>query len=125
MRKQYHLRPTGRGFDAWDVDKLLEAAKDLPVVSVDMDDIEELDENFWYQGENDVPSGRSIAEHYKLISEADLSYPVILSAERRVMDGMHRIIKALVLGQKSIDAVILERTPPPDFRDIDIDELTY
>ena len=125
MRKQYHLIPTDKGFNAWDVDKLIDAARDLPVVSVQLDDIEELDENFWYQGENDIPSGRSIAEHYKLISEADLAYPVIFSAERRVMDGMHRIIKALVLGHKAIDAIILDRTPPPDFRNIRVEELTY
>ena len=125
MRKQYHLIPSDRGFNAWDVDKLVKAAKDLPVVSVDLDDIAELDENFWYRGADDIPSGRSIAEHYKLITEADLSYPVILSAERRVMDGMHRIIKALVEGHKTIDAVILEKTPPPDFTDVSIDELIY
>ena len=29
---------------------------------------------------------------------ADLSFPVILAAEGRVMDGMHRIAKALLLG---------------------------
>ena len=125
MRKQYHLIPSDRGFNAWDVDKLVEAAKDQPIVSVDLDDIAELDENFWYQGADDIPSGRSIAEHYKLINEADLSCPIILSAERRVMDGMHRIIKALVMGHKTIDAVILEETPPPDYRNVLIEELRY
>lgn len=50
MRKQYHLLPTQKGFDAWDVDKLIEASKDLPLVQVHLDDINELDENFWYQG---------------------------------------------------------------------------
>lgn len=125
MRKQYHLRPSGRGFDAWDMDHLIEASKHLPVVQLDLNDIKELDENFWYQGENDIPSARSIAGHYKLIAAADLGHPVILSAEGRVMDGMHRIIKALVLGHKTIDAVILDPTPPPDFRNVLKEELTY
>lgn len=125
MRKQYHLRPAESGFDAWEINKLIESAKHLPVMAVDLNDIKELDENFWYQGANDIPSGRSIAAHYKLITEADLDYPILLSAERRVMDGMHRIIKALVLGRKTIDAVILEQTPPPDYRNVQLDELLY
>jgi len=50
MRKQYHLQPTQNGFNAWDVDKLIEASKDFPVVQVDLNEIKELDENFWYNG---------------------------------------------------------------------------
>lgn len=125
MRKQYHLRPTNKGFDAWDIDKLIEASKTFPVVSVPLDDIKELDENFWYQGERDVPTCRSIGQHLKLINEADLSYPVILSEDRRVMDGMHRIVKALNLGQFTIKAVIFKNTPPPDFNDVLANDLSY
>ena len=119
------MRKTHHDFDAWDIDKLIEASKTFPVVAVDLDGIKELDENFWYQGEHDIASCRSIVLHVQLINEADLSYPVILSEERRVMDGMHRIVKALTLGHKTIDAVIFENTPPPDFRDVLEDDLSY
>jgi len=44
------LQPTQNGFNAWDVDKLIEASKDFPVVQVDLNEIKELDENFWYNG---------------------------------------------------------------------------
>lgn len=125
MRKQYHLRKTSKGFDAWDIDKLIEVSKDFPVVAVNLDDIEELDENFWYNGDTDVPTCRSVGEHAQLIMQADLSYPVILSAEKRVMDGMHRIVKALNLGQLTIQAVVFTKTPPPDFRDVQVDDLSY
>ena len=125
MRKQYHLRLTNKGFDAWDIDKLIEASKTFPVVSVNLEDIKELDENFWYQGEGDVPTCRSIGQHFKLINEADLSYPVILSEDRRVMDGMHRIVKALNLGHLTIKAVVFKNTPPPDFYDVLANDLSY
>jgi hypothetical protein len=125
MRKQYHLRPSGKGFNAWDIDKLLEATKDLPVVSVNLEEIKELDENFWYQGEDDLPSCRSIGNHCKLIHEADLNYPIILSGERRVMDGMHRVVKAYILDHKTIDAVIFDLTPPPDYSNISKQDLPY
>lgn len=125
MRKQYHLRKTHHGFDAWDIDKLVEASKSLPVVPLNLDEIKELDENFWYNGPNDIPTCRSIAEHLQLVQEADLSYPVILSGDKRVMDGMHRIVKALILGHQTINAIIFENTPPPDFRDVLEDDLKY
>jgi hypothetical protein len=125
MRKQYFIRPSGNGYYAWDVDKLIEASVGSPVVTLDLRDIRELDENYWYNGEGDIPTCRSIAEHFKLVMEADLDYPVILSSERLVMDGMHRIIKALVSGHTAIDAVILEKTPPPDFEDVFPEDLPY
>ena len=125
MRKQYHLRPSSQGFYAWDIDKLIEASSAFPVVTVPLDDIKDLDENFWYNGEKDIPSGRSIAQHVQLINEADLSFPVILTEGNRVMDGMHRLVKALTLGHKTIKAVVFEITPPPDYRDVKVDDLPY
>jgi len=125
MRKQYHLRKTLHGFDAWDIDKLVEASRSFPVVPVELDEIKELDENFWYNGPDDIPTCRSIAEHFQLVQEADLGYPVILSGDKRVMDGMHRIIRALNLGHKIIDAVIFKQVPPPDFTGVDADDLPY
>ena len=47
----------------------------------------------------------------------DLVYPIILSADGHVMDGMHRIAKAWMLGQRTITAVQFERDPPPDTAD--------
>lgn len=41
------------------------------------------------------------------------------------MDGMHRVLKALNLGLESIDAVIFEEDPEPDFLDVRPDELPY
>jgi len=33
MRKQYHFRKSQGGFDAWEINKLVEVSKSLPVVS--------------------------------------------------------------------------------------------
>jgi hypothetical protein len=43
------------------------------------------------------PTCREIARHARMIYETDLSYPIILSAEGDLMDGMHGIAKAWVL----------------------------
>jgi len=50
----------------------------------------------------------------RLIEEADLAFPIILSASGAVMDGMHRVAKAVRLGRKDIEAVQFTEDPEPD-----------
>ena len=66
--------------------------------------------------------GASLA---KLIEQADLDHPIILSADGRVMDGMHRICKAWMCGNKTIKAVQFETDPTPDHVDKHLDDLPY
>ena len=124
MRKQYHFWPGAHGLDAWDVDRLIALAEGLPAEPVDVADIAEIDSEYWFD-EWQRPTVRSIVEHVRLIAEADLSYPVILGPDGRVMDGMHRIARALVEQREVVDAVRLPELPPPDFVDCRPDELPY
>lgn len=50
---------------------------------------------------------QQMIEHFQLIQQADLSYPIILSADGRV-DGMHRVAKAKLLDHLTIKAVRFE-----------------
>ena len=125
MRKQYHFRQSKNGFYAWDIDKLVEKTKDLSVFQINLDDIKELDENFWYAGPGDLATCRSIADHIKLVNETSLKYPIILSSEGRVMDGMHRVVKALLEGYETIKAVQFEIDPEPDYTDVQAYEMPY
>jgi len=61
----------------------------------------------------------------KLIHDADLAYPIILSATGEVMDGRHRIAKAAMTGRDVIEAVQFEIDPPPDYIGREPDELPY
>ena len=124
MRKQYNFWPGDDGLDAWDVDNLIALTVDLPVVTVPLHDFGELDTDYWYK-DGQSPTVRSVAEHARLMQAADLSFPVILAAEGRVMDGMHRIAKALMLGLETIDAVRFPVTPDPDYRGVRPEELPY
>lgn len=88
-------------------------AAGLPVESVPIDSIKAFDEDCWFGG---APvTCRMVARHAGLIQEADLSYPVILSADGRLMDGGHRISKAWLLGMTTIDAVRFTIDPEPDY----------
>lgn len=94
-------------------------------MNIDPTEVAELRENHWYFHDSSIPSPLSIVEHTKLIYESDTSFPVILDSNGRVMDGMHRICRAILDGQSVIPAVKFKKDPEPDFRNCDPDELPY
>ena len=125
VRKQYHFWPAERGFDAWDVDRLITLSRDLPIEQVAVDSIREVDTEYWFAGSAEVPTVRKVVEHARLISEVDTSYPIILGHDGRVMDGMHRIARALLEGRTEIGAVRFMSPPEPDYRNCSPHELPY
>lgn len=126
MRQQYHSVQTDNGLYVWDVNKLVKIIKDMPIIEVSLTDITELDEAYWHEeGGWKKPIARDIALHAKLIYETDLKYPIILHSNGRIMDGMHRCCKALILGHETIKAVKFEKDPEPDYINPNWDELPY
>lgn len=123
VRKQYYFKESNRGLLAWDVDRLVELSRNLAPKRVPLSTIRELDEP-WH-GDGERPTWRSMLEHIRLIEEADLSYPIILSAGGDVMDGRHRIAKAAVAGDQDIAAVQFDDDPPPDYVGVAPDDLPY
>jgi hypothetical protein len=123
MRKQYYFRPSRRGLLAWDVDRLVRLSSALPKKRVPLRDIRELDED-WI-GDADRSTWRELIEHVGLIHAADLSFPIILSARGAVMDGMHRVAKAVLRGDTEITAVQFEEDPEPDHVGLGPTDLPY
>lgn len=122
MRKQYHFRESPQGVLAWDVDRLVELAEPLAVEMVAVAEIGELDEAYWFDA---APTCREIVDHMRLVNECDLQYPILLCANGRVMDGMHRVAKALLIGESHIRARRFCQTPSPDFVGRGPDQLPY
>ena len=125
IRAQYFFQQSKQGLLAWDVRRLVELTRDYPVEEVQLAKIAELDETHWYEHEGDTPTCRSILDHMQLIDEVDLSYPIILNRDGRVMDGMHRVCRAAREGKDSILAVRFVTDPEPDFIGCNPDELPY
>jgi hypothetical protein len=48
-----------------------------------------------------------------------------VSSDGRVMDGMHRVVRAALEGRERIDAVRFEVDPEPDTVNVDESELPY
>lgn len=101
MNHTYSKRVGGKSH-CWDVQYLWESSKDLTAVGW------EIPPSFnkeWSWGQD------HLSEHIARVFSANLSYPIIVH-ENSVIDGCHRVVKALAFGNKSINAVILEEMPP-------------
>lgn len=125
MRKQYHFRPSPHGYFAWDVLRLIVLSQDLVPADIPLSDIAEIDENFWFSDRDSPPTCRAIVDHLRLMDETDDRYPIILSSDGRLMDGMHRVAKALYEGRETIRAVRFVKDPEPDHVDVMADDLSY
>jgi hypothetical protein len=124
LRKQYHFRPGPNGLRAWDIHRLIALAGPLPVIQMSLAAIRELDEPYWFD-HGYAPTCRAVAEHARLIQEVDVGFPIILSADGRVMDGMHRVAKALLLNLDSLPAKRFVEDPAPDHIGVAPDDLPY
>ena len=110
MQKHSHPTPQGRAF--WYTQRLWQLAAGLPVTTVAIDSIPEFDQNCWFV---EPPTCRQVAEHARRILEADLSYPVLLAADGRLMDGGHRLARAWLEGRMEVGARRFEVDPEPDY----------
>jgi hypothetical protein len=120
VRKQYHFRPGENGLRAWDVDRLVDLTRHLQPELIAVADIREVDEPYW-----GAMTCREVAEHARLIEECDLAFPIILSSDGRVMDGMHRVLKALIVGVTHLRAVRFTDDPEPDYVGVSPEDLPY
>ena len=111
---QFHNRVDAEGQRrSWNVDRLIALARNLPRITVLLSSLHEFDAVYWFD-EAFPPTCRAVVEHARRIGAVDLAYPIILSAAGLVMDGMHRVAKAHLLGHTTITAVQFERDPLPN-----------
>lgn len=90
----------------WSVTRLIEHSRSLEVFEMPLAGI--------YIGQSvfsESRTARAVAEHVKRVNETSLEYPILLDPDGFIMDGWHRVIKALVNGDKTIKAVRFEKMP--------------
>ena len=125
MRTQYHFRRSPEGLHAWNVHRLVAQASGLVRERVLLSEIRELDEPYWGGERANQITCREIVGHARLMLECDLTFPIILSSDGRVMDGMHRVCKALLEGSSEIEAVRFVHDPDPDYIGVHPGDLPY
>ena len=122
MQRRFHMRRIKDEWWLWDGRRLLAAARDLPVETISLGWISELDEDYWFAA-GGPPTPRAIAEHAALIAEADLAEPILLCPDGRLLAGMHRVCLAWLDGVGELPARRFRFLPPPDYRGADADEV--
>lgn len=56
---------------------------------------------------------REMVTHMRAVHDANLQYPIIMDEDGDIMDGRHRIMKAMLTGQHTIKAVRFDENPSP------------
>ncbi len=98
----------------WYVEALWALSDTLPTTMVEISEIDAVDQVTWFHEGGPQPTCREITKHCRRIMNADLSYPILLKSDHRVLDGMHRISRCLLEGREQIEAKILDPMPEPD-----------
>ena len=96
------------GKKKWFVSRLIDKSKDLEVKEMAMDslNISRLIPH--------METMHDFVAHMRKVLDSDTEYPIILDDEGFVMDGRHRIAKAMLQGCDTIKYVRFEETPAPD-----------
>lgn len=94
------------GNHEWSVKRLIALSTDLEILNIPLDHL-----NVYSKYEK--ISLRQMVMHMNAVNKADLSFPIILDEDGEIMDGRHRIMKAMIIGEKSILAVRFDENPSP------------
>ena len=94
------------GRNSWDVPRLFALSKDLPIMQIPLDHM-----NIFKTYEK--LTMREFVMHMKAVLDADMNYPIILDEDGEIMDGRHRVMKAMLKNLPTIKAVRFEKNPLP------------
>jgi len=94
------------GRHSWSVPRLFELSRNLPIMEVPINHL-----SLYYTYEK--LTLRDMVMHMNAINNADLDKPIILDEDGELMDGRHRLMKAMLLGKETIKAVRFDENPSP------------
>lgn len=100
------------GKNIWSVARLIQLSREFPVMDIPLN---HLTVYYTYK----LLTLRDMVMHMKAVNEADLQFPIILDEDGELMDGRHRLMKAMITGAKTIKAVRFDSNPSPCKRDED------
>jgi hypothetical protein len=94
------------GRHLWSVPRLFELSRNFKIMDIPLD---HLHLYFTYE----KLTVRDFVMHMKAVNDADLNMPIILDEDGEIMDGRHRLMKAMLTGAESIKAVRFDENPSP------------
>lgn len=88
---------SGLGDRVWKIQDLLKAVENEPTYEVPLAFLDLSSHTFEQEG-----GLIDFAQHMKHVMECDLSQPIIFDQWGRILDGRHRLVKALIKGKTTI-----------------------
>lgn len=88
----------------WDLNYIWRSSSDLYVSSISVDMLwNEMYSNIYvWLDKNEEITNNHFLHHFERVLDADMNYPIILSEENYILDGVHRLVKAKHLGWETI-----------------------
>lgn len=105
----------------WNVPDLLAQAAGLSIFWANVDRFN-LDVDAWF-GEACKPTITNLLHHMRVVQNANLDDPILLSAEGHVFDGLHRLAKCALEGVAVIRCRQFQINPAP-FEVLDFEEFS-
>ena len=102
----------------WNLQDIWKLSENLKVTKIKVSELwdNRYKEAWCWQHEEETINNLFFLHHMKRVLNADLSYPIILSEENLIFDGVHRLMKAKHLGLEYIDCVQFVKDPTPTGR---------
>ncbi len=94
----------------WKATTLVEYAKDLEPFDLQLKALDISVKPFCIE---DI---RAVCLHMKRVELTNLEYPIIMDETGYIIDGWHRVVKALLAELETIKAVRFDEDPPFDFQ---------
>ncbi len=111
-----HSHTHSDGSNVWNVEELWKAAEGMPIEHLRVELFtDQLEGTCWTDGEDEEVTPSWVLRHTRRILEADLSHPIIIDKNGVVLDGVHRLCKAVLEGREVIAAQRLVAMPDPAY----------
>jgi len=94
------------GRHRWSVARLIFLSRNFEVMEISLNHLNVADSY-------DHLRLRDMVSHMRAVLSADLSKPIILDEDGEIMDGRHRVMKALLNNEPTIRAVRFDVNPSP------------
>lgn len=94
---------------AWSVARLIKLTEDIDPIDVPVAILSR-----WYWPWEDNFKLDDFISHVKRVQESDLSIPILIAPDGSIVDGMHRICKAVLNGDTTIKAKYISKLPECD-----------
>ena len=99
----------------WELKDIWESSKSLKVEKIKVNELwdSRYTKAWCWQQEGEEINNLFFLHHMKRVLNADLTYPIVLSEENLIFDGVHRLMKAKHVGLDYIECVRFKKDPDP------------